>query len=158
MYPWKTGIMKHKELVEAAATWLKKKSCGVVLQEYNYGGIEVPDVIGFWKDGSILVECKVSRPDFFRDRLKEGRNRGSNHLGNRRYYFVPKGLLSPEDIPDGWGLVYPGEKRVTIAKKAPLHSEPEIKVAENIILFSLARRATIRGYLPHLTETINGAY
>lgn len=150
--------MTHKELIEAAASWLEKRPYGVVLREYNYGGIEIPDVIGFWEDSSILIECKVSRSDFLKDWLKGGRNRGPNHLGNRRYYFVPKGLLSPDDIPEGWGLVYPGDKRVHIVKKSPLHSEPEIKVEESVILFSLARRAVRRGYLPSLMETINGAY
>jgi hypothetical protein len=149
--------MLHKELVARAVAWLNKR-CGVVLQEYNCRGLETPDALGFKKDYTILIECKMSRPDFRRDGKKDGRSHGANHYGNRRFYLVPEGLIRPDEVPDGWGLLYAGSESITVVVRAPFHKELEIKVEENKILYSLARRAVIRGYLPSLCETINGAY
>jgi len=103
----------------------------------------------------MLVECKTSRSDFKHDGRKECRNRGINHLGNYRYYLVPNGLIRPDEVPDGWGLLYAKPKTIRIAVRAPVHGEAEIRAEEHHILYSLVRRATIRGYLPSLTQPEN---
>ncbi len=110
--PW-----THNELVARAGLWLRSSlGCTAVLLEPGYGTpLERPDAIG-WRAGvSTLVECKVSRADFLRDRNKPSRRREGTvagfpsnawggALGAHRWYLTPKGLLSPDEIPDGWGL------------------------------------------------------
>lgn len=54
-------------------------------------------------DGTVLVECKVTRSDFLADKAKPHRHVGG--IGNWRYYMAPEGLISPEELPEKWGLV-----------------------------------------------------
>lgn len=146
----------HKALVELAGRWLERR-CGVVLTEYScWNSSEIADAIGLrpWPRGSILVECKASRDDFLKDRRKPHRAT-VERMGNYRYYLTPRDMVNPAWLPEGWGLLsaLDGRKqRVKVVIEAPLHLEPEIKVAESQILYSLARRAVLRGLLPKLRE------
>ena len=71
--------MTHAQLVEKAVEWLRGYRCGVVLSEQACISGEMPDAIG-WKKAchSVVVECKVSRPDFLRTGVNcRGRDRRS---------------------------------------------------------------------------------
>src|SRR5699024_2495989 len=71
---------------------------------------EVPDAIGFKTEfgyrGSIVVEVKTSRADFFADAKKPHRNGSIEGMGNWRYYLCPSDLIKPEEIPGKYGLLY----------------------------------------------------
>ena len=121
--------MTHDELVQMAVRHLHgTRRCAVVIRERG-SGLEIPDVIGWGTAGfSIVVECKVSMPDFYADRKKLGR-RGNPGLGmgQERYYLVPAGLLKRQEVfkitdndrtdpypqlPAGWGLLEARSGRV----------------------------------------------
>ena len=111
----------HKELVKHMAKWLKyTKRMTVVMTELSTRNTETPDVIG-WIGGaqSLLIECKASRADFYSDRMKNFRRYNETGMGDHRYFAAPKGLLSVEEIPEGWGLYEVGEQ-VREVKKAEL--------------------------------------
>lgn len=110
--------MTHAEMCKLAVKWLQLPAsrgghgCKVAIDERRSGWSgEVPDAIGFRflgsandpRDGTVLVECKVSRSDFLADFAKPHRQSGG--LGNWRYYMAPQGLISPEELPAKWGLV-----------------------------------------------------
>lgn len=61
--------------------------------------------------------------------------------GRLRWYVTPPGLLRPEELPDGWGLVEAGGTRMRVVRKAVAG---ELTVAmlqtETVILASAARR------------------
>jgi hypothetical protein len=107
--------MDHKELVDKAAMWLKNKfNCSVILKEfkaYVFTG-EVPDVIGWHHNASILIEVKASRGDFLSDCKKRARQKGRAALGNWRFYFTNPGIVKKEEIPEGWGLYEVHGKRI----------------------------------------------
>jgi hypothetical protein len=64
------------------------------------------DAMGWPSRGrSILMECKASRSDFCADRRKPWRLSPATGVGTLRYYMAPAGVLSPEDMPEGWGLI-----------------------------------------------------
>lgn len=115
--------MTHAELVDRAVRWLKgAKRCRVVWTQATILTSEQPDAIGWVTGGwSILVECKASRADFFRDQNKWHR-RGVG-MGNRRWYLTPAGLVKPEEVPEGWGLLECGPRGVRIVKEAPRRDE-----------------------------------
>jgi len=102
--------MTHDDLVSRAASWLKKRHPVVITEMVT--GIETPDAIGWLVSGmfSTLIECKVSRADFRGDAKKLVRKNGG--LGSRRFYMTPPGLLRPEEIPYGWGLLEAHKKCV----------------------------------------------
>lgn len=140
--------MTHDQLVNRAGSWLHAR-CGFVIKDYHSFAAEFPDALGFRKNTSILVECKVSRNDFRQDQKKERRH-VTKCLGTYRYYMTPAGLLKPEEVPEGWGLLVVRGRSVLELKRAPKHEEPEVKVAEYAILYSLLRRAELRGYVAAL--------
>lgn len=106
--------MTHAELCALAVRWLKRPNsakghgCIVAVSECRaeMDG-ECPDAIGFragWHDGSVLVECKVSRADFLADKAKAHRRPGAG-MGTWRYYMAPAGVIRVEDLPERWGLL-----------------------------------------------------
>lgn len=147
--------MTHSECVAAATLYLDKR-CKVVLPEFYSHNSELPDVIGFnsgglirdghWESGeySRLVECKISRADFTHDRKKSFRMRPEKGMGDFRYYCCPKGLISKDEVPAGWGLlyVYPSGQ-VREVKGSTVHLKD--KSAEFHLLYYYARRASYAG-------------
>ncbi|MGV8925034.1 MAG: adenylosuccinate synthase [Ewingella sp.] len=108
--------MTHNELNAIAAKWLKRPSsgngpgCQVALTEVGglYGG-ERADAFGYrwgFDGGSVVVESKVSRSDFLADRAKPHRNGTTAGMGTYRYYICPEGLITIDDLPQGWGLLW----------------------------------------------------
>ena len=110
--------LKHSDLCKLAVSWLKRPfsrgghGCTVAIDECRTGwGGEIPDAVGYRysgmqdtsMDGTVLVECKLSRSDFLADKAKPHRHAGG--IGNWRYYMAPEGLISPEELPEKWGLV-----------------------------------------------------
>ena len=105
----------HKQLCDRAAYWLQSsKNCKVVLIERNTGGCaEEPDAIGWTSNTfSYLIEVKVSRSDFLADKKKDHRRRPHTGMGSRRYYLCPKGMIKPEEVPEGWGLLWATESQI----------------------------------------------
>lgn len=130
----------HKEACERTARWLQNTmGCAVVMTERTTRVPETPDAIGWKGDGtSILVECKVSRSDFHADKAKPFRSFEADGVGRHRYYAAPAGILTPEDVPDGWGLLEIAERQVRV-RKYP-EDKPANKTAEVAMLVSAIRR------------------
>lgn len=144
-------FITHDQLVQRAKKWLEhahgnKYACGVVLAEYKCYAPEIPDVIGFNNHHSILIECKVSRTDFKGDKHKSHRQ-ANKHLGNYRYYLTLPHIACPEDIDNGWGLLYPTDKRIIEVKQSEYFADDSVKAAEWSILYSIVRRLNLRGLL-----------
>ena len=129
-----------------AVRWLRRYRCGVVLSEQACVSGEMPDAIG-WKKAcrSVLVECKVSRADFVADRDKSFRQRPEIGVGCERYYLAPRGLVSIEELPAGWGLLEVWGREIERVKESAknLRSDAGFQNEMNLLLASL-RRVEIR--------------
>lgn len=102
--------MTHRDLVEISYRWvLTNGRVGVAFKELKSISEEIPDVIGFDSWQSVLIECKVSRGDFLRDKNKRHRAEGKG-MGNWRFICCPAGLIKPEELPEKWGLIYVSDK------------------------------------------------
>lgn len=103
-----TYTCTHKEGVKRIAAWLSntKRMAVVMAERVVTACTETPDAIGWGSRGeSILVEVKVSRADFHADKAKVFRRDEDNGVGQLRYFAAPAGILKPEDMPEGWGLL-----------------------------------------------------
>lgn len=129
--------MTHADLVCLAARWLAREHA-VVVTEMCSGAGEEPDAIGFGGRISTLVECKVSRSDFRADRNKPCAV-DDERLGDFRYYCVPTGLVSADDMPPKWGLLYANGRGVTVIRKAEMSPVKDAR-GEHQILISCLRR------------------
>jgi hypothetical protein len=114
--------LTHAQLVQRAVAWLlnSRKCCWVAK---NQGAErEICDALGFiWNGPSILVECKASRADFLRDAKKPCRQDDLLTLGNLRFYLAPPGLISPEEIPERWGLLECHPALIRVIRDADKH-------------------------------------
>jgi hypothetical protein len=111
----KKQTLTHSELIEIGARWLKNQCrCSVILKElatYTSHG-ETPDIIGFNSWRSLMIEAKTSRSDFFADRKKIFRQHQEFGMGQYRFIICPAELLQPNEIYDGWGLLWVRGKKV----------------------------------------------
>lgn len=148
---------KHDQLTGVGARWLKRNGFPVVTTELTCQySRERPDVIGFRSTCSAIIEVKVSRADFLADAKKP--ERGAGGLGVYRFYLCPEGMISPDEIPQGWYFLEAKGQRVTpiiapqnnlwpglddtpenIGTWASFRHSPNHR-AERSALFSIARR------------------
>lgn len=155
-------MLNHNDLVIKAEKWLKSQGCGVVFRDpfkaLTHSG-EVPDAIG-WRDSlSILIECKISRADFLADRKKRFRVEPEQGMGDWRFFLCPPDIITVDDLPAGWGLLYAYPKQI---KK--IHGVPGNcgwwsgkpfegnKRYETQMMYSALRRMVVRGHFNSIYE------
>ena len=133
-------VMSHSLCVKMATEYMKKRA-SVVLPEFFSHNSELPDVIAFTSRASTVIECTVSRSDFLKDKNKPFRINANQGMGDYRYYCAPKGLIKPEELPRGWGLIeiLPSNRmRKVIDSYTALKKNID---AEHYLLFYYDRRA-----------------
>lgn len=155
--------MTHDQLVLRAERFLKNMGCGVVFSDRfraaTHNG-EQPDAIG-WRDSvSLLIECKASRADFLADKKKRFRIEAADGMGEWRFYMCPPGLIKPDELPFGWGLLYCHPKKVERVHGIPTNCqlwnhrpfEQANKRCELQLMYSALRRMEIRGHLKEIYD------
>lgn len=141
--------ISHAELVDRAFLYLNTVGCSVRFRERVVSARENPDAIGFGgRQFSVLIECKSSRADFLADKQKFFRQRPAEGMGSKRYFMAPVGMLQPNDIPTGWGLLEVYEKTPKRARRVREAVKPEPfyernREAEIRYLVSAIRRLNI---------------
>jgi hypothetical protein len=137
---------KHSTLVSRIGNWLpvtNKFSCVAVMMERGgyCGGGESPDVFGVDAKGiSYLIECKISRSDFLSDQKKPWRLLPESSLGKYRYYAAPAGLLDPDEMPAGWGLLEVTKTQIWTVKDSEVFNQNESALRKEIGFLSRAIR------------------
>lgn len=148
----------HSELCELACRFLNNHGFKVVFSDRfrtwsSYG--EYPDALGFRRGASCLVEVKCSWADFLADRKKVFRTEPEKGMGDWRFYLCEPGVIGPDDLPPGWGLLHaingrvrkvqgwPGSHQWGHQKAKPFTAN---KQAECDYLFSALRRLELQGY------------
>ena len=139
--------MTHRELCLKAARYLRYQGivpftrCQYVVCELERIG-ESPDAIGFSGWSTQLIEVKVSRSDFLSDKKKVWRRLPDTGMGSHRSYLCPTGLISVEELPEKWGLLYIDEQgKITEIKEA--ERQESNHNAEIAALMSILRREGI---------------
>ncbi len=92
----------------------------IVTVEMVTGCNENCDIWGTNGSESVVVEVKTSHADFLADQKKWHRQENYRDLqsGNFRYYLAPEGLISLDELPDGWGLLEWDGTKITKVKQA----------------------------------------
>jgi len=141
--------MTHAELIEVGRRFLRELyenamthghgRCSVIAVEQRAMTDEIPDLLGWCAEKSVLVECKVSRSDFFADQKKRWRSKSAG-VGRTRWYMVPSGLIYSADLPEGYGLVWAIGPKAWQVIERPTPREDFDLAAERYILLALARK------------------
>ena len=136
--------LTHAFLVDKGMRWVRSQNgqrwnAPLSFGEVVCAGNETPDVMGFSSHGSTLIECKVSKADFKRDKKKMFRSISQKGMGKYRLYMCPTGLITEEELPADWGLIYVSEKGI-----AKLIVKPKAQycnlMAEHAYMYSIIRR------------------
>ena len=105
-------------------------------------GAENADVWGYDGIYTAVIEVKTSHADFLADAKKWWRSdvaKGYDlHAGTYRWYLCPEGVIKPEELPEGWGLLYWNGKKIERVV-APARNEHNWK-ADMRIFYSIIRR------------------
>ena len=84
-----------------------------------------------------MIEVKVSRADFHADKRKDWRKTPRTGLGKYRSYLCPEFIISSDDLPEDWGLLYIDKKGKIreIVKPTPQRSNhrEEINLVTSIL-------------------------
>ena len=86
----------------------------------------------------IAYEIKVSRADFARELKDRSKRRPAELLANECYFVTPAGLVKPDEVPEGWGLVAQTKGGLRKTKHAKYR---EADVTSELFVASLARRS-----------------
>lgn len=155
---------EHDELCMKAAKFLKNNGFSVVFDDRyqaSTGTGEQPDAIGFRNGVSCLVECKVSRSDFLADKKKHFRLNPESGMGDWRFFLCPKDMIHPDELPEGWGLLYDTGKQIRKVKGFPPNTQwfkkpfQANKQAECDFMYGALRRLQIRGHFDEIYEKID---
>lgn len=153
--------MSHDDLVKQACKWLEQAGCRIIFHELDTAAREIPDAIGWRYGWSVLIECKATRNDFLKDKKKFFRRNPDMGMGCWRFYMCPPELIQPEELPEGWGLLwcYPGQVRriANVPKGNMMWGTPPFKTnkrSEIVMLLSALRRLKLRGYLDLIYEPL----
>ncbi|MHB2020462.1 MAG: hypothetical protein ACYCW6_26300, partial [Candidatus Xenobia bacterium] len=90
-----------------------------------------------------VVEAKTSRSDYLADESL----RHYTRVADVCWLICPRGLLRPDELPDGWGLLYADEQTCEIAKRAPRLKPTRPLHAHWDALLRACSRKLSRGYL-----------
>ncbi len=131
--------MSHDHLVKKAAAFLRSQGSVVTITDLTHSDSETPDAIGWFNNLATLIECKASRSDFLADRKKGFRWRSAQGMGAYRYYLTPQGLLKPDELPPGWGLLELHGTHVAKVSKSDIFHQRK-HTAETSLLLSALRR------------------
>lgn len=102
---------EHKALCTLGVKWFKTNGFPVIASGIGaFGSREIPDVIAFRSSASALIEVKVSRGDFLKDKKKAFRDFGG--IGTYRFYLCPEGMITVDELPYGWGLLYEKDGKI----------------------------------------------
>lgn len=142
----------HSRLVECGRKWLNRPyknavryghgRCSTILCELMTIAGEIPDVIGWESNRSILIEAKTSKTDFFKDKDKPWRMMPELGMGDLRYFIADKGVIPVDKLPDKWGLLEVFNGKIEVTKDAE-HIGGN-KNHEIIMLLSHIRRISAR--------------
>ena len=140
--------MSNYQLCCECARWLRSKKnkehwetpWKYVAVELVCYGTENADVWATNGWSSIVVEVKTSKKDFKSDFRKKYRQEHWRDQipGNYRYYLVPKGVIPPNELPEGCGLLEWDGKKIVRTLSAKFRQVTNR--ADLIYLCSILRR------------------
>ncbi len=100
--------------------------------------------ISFWHE---RYTSKEMRPEVSRQYCKIVREHPelvyvqNDHLGNRRYYVCPWGLIPVDMLPEGWGLLYYKNGKFFLKKESGKFRS-NLRVENNLAIHALRRFAS----------------
>jgi hypothetical protein len=74
---------------------------------------------------TVAYEAKVSRADFARELADPTKRGAAEAVASECWFLTPAGLVRPDEVPEGWGLVEVREDDSLVNRKLPLQRKVE---------------------------------
>lgn len=141
----------HYELCCKAATWIRQPMNNerwhspyqLSTVELVCTGKELADVYATNGEISCVIEVKTSHKDYEVDGCKYTRFKPDEGLGDFRYYLCPAGMISENELPPFWGLLYYDNGKISKVRSAI--QQPSDKRMDIFVLTSIMRREGLLG-------------
>lgn len=137
--------LAHKTLKKQALFFLKDKVTDIVANEVKFRNITcIADAVGvnLKRKEVRIVEIKVSREDFFRDKKLFQDSHSYFYHAHFSYIMCPGGLIQPDEIPHGYGLLWVDEKNKISVQKKPIKNKERLRTRFDTTLKRSVRRLT----------------
>lgn len=133
----------HQRLKTCALHYLKDKVVDIVANEVKFRNIRcIADAVGLnLKRKEVrIIEVKASRADFLRDTKLFQEKTSYFHHAHYVYLMTPTGLIQPEEVPFGYGLLWVDENDVVTVAKKPIKNKEKLRTRFETILKRSVRR------------------
>lgn len=135
----------HKALKKKALFYLKGKVTDIVANEVKFRNIRcIADAVGInLKRKEVrIVEVKATRADYFRDTKLFDEQTTYHKHAHYVYIMTPCGLIEPDELPSGYGLLWVDDDgEITVAKN-PVKNKGALKTRFETTLKRTVRRLT----------------
>ncbi|WP_227938237.1 hypothetical protein [Alkalihalobacillus deserti] len=127
----------HKHLKIQSLYWLKEKVTDLCANEvklfYKRKRFKADALgINMKRKEARIIEVKATRADFLRDEVLHS-DYGYHHIAHYAYIMTPKGLLSTEEVPKGYGLLEMDDYDKIKVKKNPLRNPNPLLTLDTLI-------------------------
>jgi len=95
-----------------------------------------------WKSKRFLkvaYEVKASRADFAKELTQPLKRKDAEELADECYFACPVGMVQPDEVPEGWGLIEMTSGGLRVKKRA---MQREVEVLPLEFVMSIARRSS----------------
>ncbi|MCD8509597.1 MAG: MmcB family DNA repair protein [Bacillus sp. (in: Bacteria)] len=135
----------HEHFKKQALYWLKDKMVDLCANEVKLFPSRkklIADSMGInlKRKEARIIEVKVSKNDFKRDKVLEAPY-GYHAIADYAYIMTPVGLLSNDELPDGYGLLEIDDFDKITVKKNPVRNKKPILTLDSLVKRT-ARAAT----------------
>ncbi len=87
----------------------------------------------------VAYEIKVSRADFAREMADPLKRESAERLADECWFAMPVGLVKPDEVPEGWGLIEMVSNGLRVKKRA---KQRKVETLSMPFIASLARRSS----------------
>lgn len=132
----------HKHLKKLALYWLKSVVTDVVANEVDFkNAYSVADAVGcnLKRKEVRVIEVKATKGDFLRDKKLFGEKTSYFLHAHYSYIMCPTGIIQPDELPHGYGLIWVDEYDNLTVEKKPIKNTSRLKT-----LFDTTLKRTMR--------------
>lgn len=135
----------HKHLKNVALHFLKSKVTDLICAEVDFvNSWSIADAVGlnFKRKEVRVVEVKATKADFTRDTKLFDPKTSYFYHAHYSYIMCPTGVIKPEEIPHGYGLLWVNENDVVEVIKKPIKNSARLKTLFETTMKKTAKRLT----------------
>lgn len=135
----------HRHLKKIALHFLKSKVIDLVCNEVDFvNSYSIADAVGlnFKRKEVRVVEVKATKGDFVRDKKLFDEKTSYFYHAHYSYIMCPVGVIKPEEVPYGYGLLWVDDHDQVETVKNPIKNKARLKTLFETTMKRTAKQLT----------------